>query len=94
MALRLRVQSADKQSDDYSAVKKLHAKFHQEAAKVVEWATSGQKEKAEVSLALGGAYAKASHVLTEVASEARLTLVSVDYWGSAISTRHSAQRGQ
>jgi len=59
------LQPADKESKHYGIVKKLHAEFHQEAAKVVDWAISGQKGKAEESLALGGAYAKASHLLTE-----------------------------
>lgn len=59
------LQAADKASKHYVIVRKLHAEFHQEAAKVVEWATSGQKSKAEESLAIGGAYTKASHLLTE-----------------------------
>jgi len=59
------LQPGDKKSEHYCAVKKLHAEFHQEAANVVEWATSGQKGKAEESLALGGAYTKTSQVLTE-----------------------------
>jgi hypothetical protein len=59
------LSSAEKQSEHYRTVKQLHAQFHQEAAKVVELATSGQKETAEKAIALGGSYGKASQALTE-----------------------------
>ena len=55
----------DKRSDHYCTVQRLHAEFHVQAAKVVEWATTGEKDKAEKSLGLEGAYGKASRLLTE-----------------------------
>lgn len=68
------LQPADKENKHYLTVKKLHAEFHHEAAKVVDWATSGQKSKAEESLAIGGAYTKASHLLTEAMVKWRQSL--------------------
>jgi hypothetical protein len=57
--------AAEKATEHYRTVKEFHARFHQEAAKVVELATSGQKRKAEEAMVLGSAYNKASHALTE-----------------------------
>src|SRR5262249_37042727 len=57
--------AADKQSETYRTVRDLHAKFHQDAAKVVELATSGQKQEADKAIGLGGFYAKSSSTLTE-----------------------------
>ena len=54
----------DKRTEQFNTVRRLHAQFHEEAARVVVWATSGQSEKAEQALALGGSYAKASSELT------------------------------
>ena len=59
------ISAAEKQSATYSTVKRLHAEFHQEAAKVVDWMTSGNKEAADKSVGMGGNYAKASAQLTE-----------------------------
>jgi chemoreceptor zinc-binding protein len=56
---------AEKQSEHYLSAKQLHAEFHQEAAQVLEWATSGRTAKAEESIGLGGSYSKASNVLTK-----------------------------
>jgi len=59
------IASADKQTEHYRTAKRLHAQFHLEAAKVVEWATSGQKQKAEEALGLEGGYTKISRELTQ-----------------------------
>ncbi len=68
------LQPGEKQSQHYCTVKKLHAEFHQEAARIVGWALAGQKGKAEESLALGGAYTNASHRLTEAMMQWRMSL--------------------
>ncbi len=60
------LSTEEKQSEHYRAVKRLHAEFHQEAAKVVDCLTSGQKDTAEKAIGMGGTYAKASMALTEV----------------------------
>ena len=59
------LSGADKQSEHYLKVKQLHAEFHKIAAKVVEWATTNQKDKAAQTMAMGGAYSKASTSLTQ-----------------------------
>jgi len=66
--------SADKTTKNYRAAVDLHAKFHQEAARVVEWATSGRKDEAEKAMGLEGNYTKASSALTKELVEWRLTL--------------------
>jgi hypothetical protein len=55
----------DKQTQNYRNAIALHAKFHQEAAQVVEWAVSGRKDDAEKAMALEGNYTKASSALTK-----------------------------
>jgi len=52
------------ETEHFSAVKKLHARFHEEAAKVVTLATSGQTAKAEEAIGVQGDYTKASAELT------------------------------
>lgn len=59
------VTAAEKQTDNYRTVKQLHAEFHQEAARVIELATSGQKAAAEAAINMGGSYSKSSTKLTE-----------------------------
>ena len=54
----------DTQTGHFSTVKKLHAQFHQEAAKVVTWATTGQTGKAEEAIGMEGNYANVSADLT------------------------------
>lgn len=66
--------AAEKQTKNYRTAVDLHAKFHQEAAKVVEWATSGHKDEAEKAMGLEGSYTKASSALTKELVEWRLTL--------------------
>jgi hypothetical protein len=46
-------------------VRQLHTKFHEEAARVIEAAVSGQRAEAEKAIALGGTYARASSALVE-----------------------------
>ncbi len=64
----------DKKTENYRTAIDLHAKFHQEAAKVVEWATSGHKDEAEKAIGLGGNYTKASSELTQELVKWRLKL--------------------
>ena len=64
----------EKQTENYRAAMDLHAKFHQEAAKVVEWATSGHKDEAEEAIGLEGSYTKASSALTKELVQWRLKL--------------------
>ncbi len=66
--------AADKQTKNYRTAVDLHAKFHQEAAKIVEWATSGHKDEAEKAMGIEGSYTKASSALTKALVEWRLTL--------------------
>jgi len=66
--------TAEKQTENYRTVKDLHAKFHLEAAKVVECATSGHKYKAAVAIGLEGSYTKASSALTKELVQWRLKL--------------------
>jgi chemoreceptor zinc-binding protein len=68
------ITAAEKETEHYRTVRQLHAQFHQEAAKVIEWATSGQKDKAEEAIGLGGGYTKASQVLTEAMVKWRTSL--------------------
>ena len=66
--------AAEKQTQNYRRAVDLHAKFHQEAARVVEWATSGHKDEAEKAMGLEGSYTNASSALTKELVEWRLTL--------------------
>lgn len=67
--------AAERQTQNFRAAKDLHAKFHLEAAKVVEWATSGHKDMAEEAMGLQGSYTKASSALTRELVEWRLKLM-------------------
>ena len=66
--------AAEKQSQNYRSAVDLHAKFHREAAQVVEWATSGHKDKADAAMGIEGSYTKASSALTKELVAWRLTL--------------------
>ena len=66
--------ASEKQTENYRTAIDLHAKFHQEAAKVVEWATSGHKDEAEKAIGLEGNYTKASTALTKELVRWRLKL--------------------
>jgi hypothetical protein len=54
----------DQQSTHWKTVKELHAKFHIEAARVLDLALKGKKQEAEKALNLGSDFAKASADLT------------------------------
>ena len=56
---------AEKQTENYRAVKQLHAQFHAEAAKVLDAALTGHKDMAEHSLGIGGECAKIATALTQ-----------------------------
>jgi methyl-accepting chemotaxis protein len=58
------LNSVDKGSEHYKAVKDLHAEFHKTAAKVVELALDGKRTEAEKMIALDGDYAGISAKLT------------------------------
>lgn len=66
--------AADKETINYRAAVDLHAKFHQEAAKIVELATTGQKDEAERAMGLEGSYTRASSALTKELVQWRLSL--------------------
>jgi len=53
-----------KSSAEYESVRQLHAKFHTEAANVLDLALKGNKAEAEKSLESGGTFAQASTELT------------------------------
>lgn len=56
---------SEKETEQYHTVRHLHAQFHQEAARVVELATTGQKDAAEKAMAMDSSYAKTSTALTQ-----------------------------
>jgi hypothetical protein len=66
--------AAEKQSQNYRTAMELHAKFHREAAQIVEWATTGKKEEAMKAMSIEGSYTKASSALTKELVQWRLTL--------------------
>ena len=66
--------AADRQTQNYRVAINLHATFHQEAAKVVELATSGHKDEARAAMGLQGSYTKASSTLTKELVQWRLAL--------------------
>jgi hypothetical protein len=66
--------AAEKQTENYRAVKQLHAQFHQEAGRVIELAISGQKDAAEAAISMGGSYAQSSTKLTEAVVRWRQSL--------------------
>jgi len=51
-------------SSHFAEVKRLHAAFHQEAARVATAAGEGRKDAAEKAMATNGTYASASAALT------------------------------
>jgi hypothetical protein len=50
-------------SADYKKVQEMHARFHREAASVLELALKGNKAEAEKRMAVGGAFAQLSSEL-------------------------------
>ena len=61
----------EKGTAHYKEVKELHARFHQEAAKVAELALSGKKDAAEAVMGASGDYGRASADLTLAVSRWR-----------------------
>jgi hypothetical protein len=66
--------ASEKQSEDYRKVVDLHARFHQEAARIVELATSGRSKEAEAAMGLESGYSRASSALTRELIKWRLGL--------------------
>ncbi len=58
------LSAADKTSAEYKAVRDLHARFHQCAAKVLSCALAGNRAAAEASLGNDGEFTTASAELT------------------------------
>lgn len=58
------LSAAEKAGPDYKAVRDLHARFHQCAAKVLSCALAGDRAKAEASLGNAGEFTMASAELT------------------------------
>jgi Chemoreceptor zinc-binding domain len=55
----------EKATEHHRNVKRLHADFHREAARVLELLMLGKKGDAEQAIAMGGSYTKASTTLIE-----------------------------
>jgi len=66
--------AAEKETQNYRTAIDLHAKFHLEAANVVDLATSGRKSEAEQAIGMEGSYTKASSALTKELVQWRLML--------------------
>lgn len=66
--------AAEKETQNYRTAIELHTKFHQEAANVVDLATSGRKSEAEQAISMEGSYSKASSALTKELVQWRLKL--------------------
>jgi len=58
------ISAAEKQTEHYRTVRQLHAQFHEQAAKVVEFAISGQKDAAGKAIGFSGDYTRVSSELT------------------------------
>jgi len=56
---------AENQTEQYRQVRKLHARFHEEAARIVQLAVSRQKREAESAMSPSSEYAHISSALTE-----------------------------
>jgi methyl-accepting chemotaxis protein len=61
--------AAANQTEHYRQTSQLHARFHQEAAKVAELAIQGQKQAAEQAMGATSEYVKISAALTKVLTE-------------------------
>lgn len=53
----------DKKTEYYQSVKEFHAKFHQEAGKILDLALAGKKEEAKKAMEVGSEYSKISSKL-------------------------------
>jgi methyl-accepting chemotaxis protein len=63
------VPAAEKQTERYRSVKQLHAQFHEEAAKVAQFAIAGQKDAAESALGISGEFGRVSAALVSALSD-------------------------
>jgi methyl-accepting chemotaxis protein len=63
------ISAAEAQTQTYRQTKRLHAQFHEEAAKVAQLALAGQKEAADQAMGSGSAYARVSAELTKVLTQ-------------------------
>ena len=61
--------AAETQTERYRQIGQLHARFHEEAAKVAELAIQGQKQTAEQAMGPASEYAKVSAALANALSE-------------------------
>jgi methyl-accepting chemotaxis protein len=61
--------AAEKETEAYRKVKKLHAQFHEEASKVAQLAISGQGAAAEKALALSSDFSKTSSALMDALNQ-------------------------
>lgn len=64
----------DKKTEFYQPVKELHAKFHEEAGKILDLAISGKKEEAKKAMDIGSEYLKTSSKLILLLSKWNSTL--------------------
>lgn len=55
---------AEKLTQHYRTVRDLHARFHMEAARVLELALAGKRDEANAAMAIGGPFSKISTKLT------------------------------
>ncbi len=60
------IPAAKMQTDHYQTSKRLHAQFHEEAAKVAQMALSGQKDAADKAMGPSSDYVRISSALTDV----------------------------
>jgi methyl-accepting chemotaxis protein len=60
------LSAAEKQTEDYRTVKQLHAQFHEEAARIAQFALSGQQKAAESAMNPSSDYVRVSSALTNV----------------------------
>ncbi|WNO08659.1 CZB domain-containing protein [Teredinibacter sp. KSP-S5-2] len=67
--LHQRIDENQKHSEYYEAVVSIHADFHKEAGKILELALTGQKEKANALMRLGGDFSTISTKLTTLMKE-------------------------
>lgn len=67
------LSASDKGTEHYKAVKKLHAQFHQVAARVAELALAGKQAEAEQLLSFNGEFSLVSGKLTTAMMEWRKT---------------------
>ncbi len=60
------LSTAEKEAANYRTVKQLHAQFHEQAARIAQYAIAGQKEKAESAMSGSSEYANVASALTKV----------------------------